>query len=156
LEMLADAPRALESRDRVRLHAGTSEVMARALLLDGSELAPGQRGFARLRLEAPLGALAGDRFVIRSYSPLGPIGGRPPPATHPPRLKRPARLAHLKVLESGTPEAVVEEHVRGAGVGGIRLPALVARVPFGPARTRQLLDALAAAGRVTFVDRDWS
>ena len=156
LEMLADAPRALESRDRVRLHAGTTEVMARALLLDGAELEPGQRGFARLRLEAPLVALAGDRFVIRSYSPIVTIGGGTLLDTDPPRLKRPARLAHLKVLESGTPEAVVEEHVRGAGVAGIRLPALVARVPFGPAGTRQLLDALASAGRVTLVDRDWS
>jgi len=51
---------------------------------------------------------------------------------------------------------VVEEHVRGAGVAGIRLPALVARVPFGPGRTRRLLEALAAAARVTAVDRDWS
>src|SRR5438045_1001893 len=40
LEMLADAPRALESRDRVRLHAGTSEIMARALLLEAAELGP--------------------------------------------------------------------------------------------------------------------
>jgi selenocysteine-specific elongation factor len=156
LEMLADAPRALKSRDRVRVHTGTSEIMARALLLGGTELAPGQRGFARLRLEAPLVALAGDRFVIRSYSPIVTIGGGTLLDTDPPRLKRPARLAHLEVLESGVPEAVVEEHVRGAGVGGIRLPALVARVPFGPARTRQLLDALAAAGRVTPIDRDWS
>jgi len=156
LEMLADAPRALESRDRVRLHAGTSEIMARALLLDATELEPGQRGFARLRLEAPLVALAGDRFVIRSYSPIVTIGGGTLLDTDPPRLKRPARLAHLQVLESGAPEAVVEEHVRGAGVSGIRLSALVARVPFGPARTRQLLDTLAGAGRVTAVDRDWS
>jgi len=156
LEMLADAPRALESRDRVRLHAGTSEIMARALLLDATELEPGQRGFARLRLEAPLVALAGDRFVIRSYSPIVTIGGGTLLDTDPPRLKRPARLAHLQVLESGAPETVVEEHVRGAGVSGIRLSALVARVPFGPARTRQLLDTLAGAGRVTAVDRDWS
>jgi len=156
LEMLPDAARSLESRDRVRLHTGTSEIMARALLLDGAELAPGQRGFARLRLEAPLVALAGDRFVIRSYSPIVTIGGGTILDTDPPRLKRPARLAHLKMLESGDPESVVEEQVRGAGVGGIRLPALVARVPFGPARTRALLDALAAAGKVTAVDRDWS
>src|SRR5207245_2075554 len=156
LEILHDAPRPLKSRDRVRLHAGTSEIMARALLLEGAELAPGKRGFARLRLAAPLVALAGDRFVIRSYSPIVTIGGGTLLDTDPPRLKRPARLAHLNVLESGAPEAVVEEHVRGAGVGGIRLPALVARVPFGPARTRRLLDALAAAGRVTAVDRDWS
>jgi selenocysteine-specific elongation factor len=156
LELLADAARPLESRDRVRVHTGTSEIMARALLLEGAELEPGARAFARLRLEAPLVALAGDRFVIRSYSPIVTIGGGTILDTDPPRLKRPLRLAHLRVLESGTPEAVVEEQVRGAGVGGIRLPALAARVPFGPARTRQLLEALAAGGRVTAVDRDWS
>src|SRR5437660_1453689 len=115
LEILADAARPLKSRDRVRLHAGTSEIMARALLLDGAELAPGARGFARLRLEAPLVALAGDRFVIRSYSPIVTIGGGTLLDTDPPRLKRPARLAHLEILAAGAPEAVVEEHVRGAG-----------------------------------------
>src|SRR6267378_3691318 len=156
LEILHDASRPLKSRDRVRLHAGTSEIMARALLLEGAELAPGKRGFARLRLEAPLVALAGDRFVIRSYSPIVTIGGGTLLDTDPPRLKRPARLAHLEILAAGAPEAVVEEHVRGAGVAGIRLPALVARVPFGPGRTRQLLEALAVAARVTAVDRDWS
>jgi selenocysteine-specific elongation factor len=156
LEMLPDGARPLETRDRVRVHTGTSEIMARALLLEGSELAPGQRGFARLRLEAPVVALAGDRFVIRSYSPIVTIGGGTLLDTDPPRLKRPARLAHLTIIESGDPDSVVEEQVRGAGVGGIRLPALVARVPFGPARTRMLLDKLAAAGKVTAVDRDWS
>ena len=156
LEILHDASRPLKSRDRVRLHAGTSEIMARALLLEGAELAPGKRAFARLRLEAPLVALAGDRFVVRSYSPIVTIGGGTLLDTDPPRLKRPLRLAHLTVLESGAPEGVVEEHVRGAGVGGIRLPALVGRVPFGPGRTRQLLDALAATGRVAVVDRDWA
>src|SRR5204862_6244097 len=97
-EIRADAARPLKSRDRVRLHAGTSEIMARALLLDGVELAPGTRGFARLRLEAPLVALAGDRFVIRSYSPIVTIGGGTLLDTEPPRLKRPARLAHLEIL----------------------------------------------------------
>jgi selenocysteine-specific elongation factor len=156
LEILPDAARPLKSRDRVRLHAGTSEIMARALLLEGSELAPGAHGFARLRLEAPLVALAGDRFVVRSYSPIVTIGGGTLLDTDPPRLKRPARLAHLRVLEASAPDAIVEEHVRGAGVGGIRLPALAARVPFGPARARKILEALAAAGRVVAVDRDWS
>src|SRR3989442_111542 len=129
LEILHDAPRPLKSRDRVRLHAGTSEIMARALLLEGAELAPGKRGFARLRLEAPLVALAGDRFVIRSYSPIVTIGGGTLLDTDPPRLKRPARLAHLNVLESGAPEAVVDEHVRGACVRGMRPAAPLAPRP---------------------------
>ena len=40
LELLPDAPRGLKTRTRVRFHAGTSEIMARVLLLDRAELAP--------------------------------------------------------------------------------------------------------------------
>jgi selenocysteine-specific elongation factor len=156
LELLADAARPLKTRDRVRFHVGTSEIMARVVLFDGNELAPGDRGFARLRLEAPVVALPGDRFVVRSYSPIVTIGGGTLLDTDPPRLRRPARLAHLRVLEASAPETVLEEHVRGAGVSGVRVPALVARVPFGVGRTRQLLEALGTAGRVVAVDRDWS
>ena len=75
LELLDDAPRPLKTRDRVRFHVGTQEVMARVLLVGEPELAPGPRLFGRFRLEAPVVALPGDRFVIRSYSPIVTIGG---------------------------------------------------------------------------------
>ena len=68
-----NAPRALAPRSRVRLLLGTVEVMARAL--PRSTIEPGGMGFARLRLEAPVVARAGDRFVLRSYSPVTTIGG---------------------------------------------------------------------------------
>ena len=157
LELLKDAPRLLKTLDRVRFHAGTSEIMARVLLFDATELAPGGRAFARFRLEAPLVALPGDRFVVRSYSPILTIGGGAlldvdPGST---RIKAPARIAHLRTLETGTPEQVVDEHVRHAGAGGVRLGALAARVPFGAVRGRALLEALVAGGRVVAVDREW-
>jgi selenocysteine-specific elongation factor len=157
LELLPDAPRPLKPRDRVRLHAGTSEIMARVLLLDRSELAPGQSAFARFRLEAPLVALPGDRFVIRSYSPMVTIGGGTLLDIVPPRfkLKAPAHLAHVRLLAEGGPEAVVEEHIRHAGGAGVRVAPLSGRVPFGPDRLRALLDGLQAAGRVVAIDRDW-
>jgi selenocysteine-specific elongation factor len=157
LELLADAPRPLETRDRVRFHAGTSEIMARVLLFETTELAPGGRAFARFRLEAPLVALPGDRFVVRSYSPIVTIGGGTLLDVDPARtrLKAPARVGHLRTLETGTPEQVVDEHVRHAGVAGIRLAALAARVPFGPVMARRLLEALVAAGRVVAIDREW-
>jgi selenocysteine-specific elongation factor len=157
LELLADAPRPVKTRDRVRFHAGTSEVMARVLLLDRQELAPGQSAFARFRLEAPLVAMPDDRFVIRSYSPMVTIGGGTLLDIAPPRFKRkgPALIAHLTLLREGRPEAVVEEHVRHAGGGGVRLAALSGRVPFGPERLRALLDALQAVGKVAAIDRDW-
>jgi selenocysteine-specific elongation factor len=67
------APRALTPRTRIRLLLGTAEVMARVLPRPSVE--PGAVGVARLRLETPLVARAGDRFVIRSFSPVTTIGG---------------------------------------------------------------------------------
>ncbi len=157
LELLKDAPRPLKARDRLRLHSGTSEIMARVLLLDRAELAPGETAHARFRLERELVALPGDRFVIRSYSPIVTIGGGTLLDVSPPRFKRkaPALLAHLALLERGSDAEVLEEHVRHAGASGVRLDALSGRVPFGPQRLRALLDGLQASGAVLAVDRDW-
>jgi selenocysteine-specific elongation factor len=73
ITLLPTAPRALKSRSRVRLHLGTGEVMARVLPRNPVE--PGATGIARLSLERALVARAGDRFVLRSYSPVTTIGG---------------------------------------------------------------------------------
>jgi selenocysteine-specific elongation factor len=156
-ELLPDAPRAVKTRTRVRFHVGTSEIMARALLLDRAELAPGETAFARFRLEAPLVARPGDRFVVRSYSPIVTIGGGTLLDVDPPRFKRkgPALVAHLELLQTGSPDAVLEEHVRHVGSGGVRLTTLAGRVPFGPERLRALLGGLQAGGRVISIDRDW-
>jgi selenocysteine-specific elongation factor len=157
LELLEDAPRPLKSRDRIRFHTGTSEIMARVLLVDRAELLPGERTFARFRLEAPLVALPGDRFVVRSYSPIVTIGGGTLLDIDPPRFKRkaPALLAHLSLLADGAPAEVVEEHVRQVGLTGVRLGLLSGRVPFGPDRLRALLTDLETSGRILAVERDW-
>jgi selenocysteine-specific elongation factor len=157
LELLEDAPRALKSRDRVRFHTGTAEVMARVLLLDRAELVPGETAFARIRLEGPVVAMPRDRFVVRSYSPVVTIGGGALLDIDPPRVRRkaPALVAHLELLASGGEEVVVEEHVRQSGVSGARMAALSGRVGVGPARLRAVLEGLQAAGRIVMVDRDW-
>jgi selenocysteine-specific elongation factor len=157
LELLADAPRPVKTRDRVRFHVGTSEIMARVLLLGRTALEPGERTFARFRLEAPLVARPGDRFVVRSYSPVVTIGGGTLLEIDPPRLRRkaPALVAHLELLERGTPEQVVEEHVHHAGMAGVRVAALSGRVAFGPEHLRRLLDGLERDGRVVAIERDW-
>ncbi len=71
--LLRSAPRPLAPRTRVRLHLGTAEVMAR--ILPRGAIAPGAAGLARLRLESPVVARGGDRFVLRSFSPVATIGG---------------------------------------------------------------------------------
>ena len=71
--LLAGAP-SLGPRTRVRLHLGTSEVGAR-LVVAGGALEAGDSRAARVVLDAPLGARAGDRFVLRLASPVMTIGG---------------------------------------------------------------------------------
>ncbi|HVS82782.1 MAG TPA: selenocysteine-specific translation elongation factor [Pyrinomonadaceae bacterium] len=76
IQMLADAPRALRSRQRVRVHLGAAEVFGRVRVLeDGGEIKPGANGLAQLRFELPVVGVLGDRFIIRSYSPSRTIGG---------------------------------------------------------------------------------
>ncbi len=157
LELVADAPRPLKTRDRVRFHVGTQEVMARVLLVDRAQLEPGQVAHGRFRLEAPIVALPGDRFVVRSYSPIVTIGGGTLLDIAPPRFKRkaPALLAHLTLLEQGSAAQVLEEHLRQAGPAGARAADLRARTPFGPERLRGLLDELVTTGAIVAVDREW-
>ncbi len=73
VHLLPDAPRPLTSRTRVHLHLGTAEVVAR--VLPRAPIGPGESGLARLTCESPLVAGGGDRFVLRSYSPVTTIGG---------------------------------------------------------------------------------
>ncbi|HEX8474562.1 MAG TPA: selenocysteine-specific translation elongation factor [Pyrinomonadaceae bacterium] len=76
VEVLTSAPRALRSRQRVRVHVGTAEVLARvAVLEETGEIAPGANGVAQFRLETPVVALPDERFIVRSYSPQHTIAG---------------------------------------------------------------------------------
>jgi len=75
VEVCRDA-RALKDRQRVRVHIGTKELMARVSLFGPQkEIEACEKGFARFRLEGMTVLLAGERFIIRSYSPVETIAG---------------------------------------------------------------------------------
>ena len=74
----------LESGARMHIAHGTKEVLGRVLLADGLEkLNPGQSSYAQLRLEEPLPVSCGDRFVVRTYSPVFVAGGGQVLMSHP-------------------------------------------------------------------------
>ena len=75
LQLLSSAQKPLIQNQRIRIHLGTQEVMARIALTAGKNLQPGKKGPALLRLESPLVAARGDKFIIRSFSPVITIGG---------------------------------------------------------------------------------
>jgi len=75
IHLLSSGKKPLLQNQRVRIHLGTQEVMARIALTGFKSLQPGENGAALLRLEVPLVAARDDKFIIRSYSPIMTIGG---------------------------------------------------------------------------------
>lgn len=153
VELLASA-KPLKHRAPVHFHAWTAETEAEVRLLapGQTELKPGHRALARLRLKTPLLLIPGDRFIIRMFSPVYTIGGGRVIGlpSEPRRLKRaelavraaslasanPAQRLALAVAESpcgldlagavrhtGLPEAAIEAALAEAGSPLIRVPA---------------------------------
>jgi len=73
--LLQSASKSVQQNQRLRIHAGTQEVMGRISLVDCKILDPGMETPAILRLESPLITSKDDRFIIRTYSPVITIGG---------------------------------------------------------------------------------
>jgi selenocysteine-specific elongation factor len=153
---LAGAPRKLKNRTRVRLHTGTSEIMARMILLDRDELEPGGDAYAQLVLEAPLAVVAGDRFVVRSYSPVTTVGGGtvidPLPAKH----KRSADgvLEEFRLLSRGTETERVAVVMARAGIDGITAIRLVVRTGIRHAELHRILEGMFSLRTAFLVDRE--
>ncbi len=135
LDLLPDG-KPLRHGARVRFHHGTVEVLGRvalASLADStgrgiSELPPGDRAFARIRLEAPAVLTRGDQFILRAYSPPHTIGGGrvldPLPARTP--IRTAAASTRFGRLNSSAREAALA-FIDERGATGLPIPALARR-----------------------------
>ena len=75
LQVLPDCGRTVKNNSRVHFYHGTRDILCKIILLDKDELAPGEAGFAQLRLEEEAAFKHDDRFIVRFYSPLETVGG---------------------------------------------------------------------------------
>lgn len=84
--------------------------MGRIALLEGDSIAPGQSGLAQLVLEEKVGALAGDRIILRDPSATRTLAGaRVIDPFGPPRNRRtPRRLAELAALDGRETDVLAE------------------------------------------------
>ena len=149
VRVLDDAPRPLATRTRVRLHIGTAEVLGRVTVLGGREIEPGKRGFIQLKLEGPVVAARGDRFVLRFYSPMRLLGGGIvlDPAAPKHRASETRVVERLEKKLKGDPVDMVEDALstREAGLSVDEL-ARVASLSVDDAKAA--LEELTQAGRV--------
>jgi selenocysteine-specific elongation factor len=152
--MLAGA-KPLKNRALVHFHQGTAETVGEVVVLDGTAIGPGESGLAQLRLREPVLALAGDRFILRRFSPVTTIGGGVVIDSLAPRHRRregsPKSL--LETLETGSPAdalaALAEAEPRG-----LALEEAVARMAWPEAEVRSVAESLERAGRLRIVSRE--
>ncbi len=78
----------LKNGQEVKFHTGTSEIIASVYLMQGDQLLAGEQSVVQLRLNSPCVAAPGDRFIIRSLSPVQTIGGGMVIDSLPAKLKR--------------------------------------------------------------------
>jgi selenocysteine-specific elongation factor len=127
LDVLPSAPKGVGHWQRVRLHAGTADVVARISLLrmeagkKRSAILPGSGGAVQILTESNIVVTAGQRFVIRFYSPLVTIGGGrimlPNAEAVKGRSSREAAAAITEVLaDDFGPVALLAAIVRDKGV----------------------------------------
>ena len=149
LELVSSCPKPLLQRARVRLHLGTGEVLARVVLLDRDRLEPGDSALVQLRLESPVVAIWGDRFVIRRYSPALAIGGGRVLDPHPPkhRVFQETAAAQLRALESEDVAEVVEARLRSRVSNFASLRSLAAAVGVDEERMESIAKALTTADK---------
>ena len=170
LELLESAPRPLSHRSRVRLHHGTAEVMARIAVISNPEshllakpekqkaalepgssslspvaIEPGGSDFVQLRLEEPITALPGDRFIIRSYSPQITIGGGlvldAQPEKHRLRdIKIRAELERLSAAKNSLESAQI--FIEMAGTRAMSAATLAARTGLTEAQIKEIARSL--------------
>ena len=75
LKVLASEKDPLKHWAPVHVHLGAAHVMGRVALLEGDRLAPGEQALAQLVLEEKIGALAGDRVILRDPSATRTMAG---------------------------------------------------------------------------------
>ncbi len=128
----------------VHVHLAAADVTGRLALLDRRALAPGESGLAQLVLDRPIGALNGDRFVLRDQSARRTIGGgRVLDVPGAARFRaRPARLDYLRAMRRADHAAALRAAV-DASPGVVPLHGFARARNLDPAAAERIFSAAA-------------
>ena len=130
VEMFEDTARTLLDGSRVHFYCGSSESLAKVVLMDREFLDKGSHGYAQLRLETPVAVKKGDRFIIRFYSPVESIGGGVVLDACPVKHKRNDKsvIADMKIKETGSLKDILAVEAKEAGQNLITLKTAAVRL----------------------------
>lgn len=142
----------LMHNQRVHLHTGTSAVIARVRMLGAESIPAKARGFVQLRLEEPIVALRGDRFILRSYSPVRTIGGGVVLAHRTKNRRRfdVETLDLMRALKSGDDRELIIRAAEGIDKP-FDIQKLQEETQLDKKTAQQLIDELVLEGEIIFL-----
>ncbi|MGI9409999.1 MAG: SelB C-terminal domain-containing protein, partial [Hyphomicrobiaceae bacterium] len=119
LRVLANEARVFNHWTPVHVHLAAAETTGRVAVLESRSIAPGGSGLVQLVLDNPIGAVFGDRFIIRDQSAQRTIGGGRVIDVFPPARGRakPERLKWLNAMSEDDHAAALDRLLNVAETG---------------------------------------
>lgn len=148
---VAKTGKPLKTGTRMHLAHGTREVLARVLLCnDIEQIASGQSALAQIRLEEDLPISWGDRFILRTYSPVSVAGGGQVLLAHPHRRSTldAEEMKLIEASETGDIRQMVER-VCSLAAGPLHTSEVARLIGISPAQAAEYLADLTQAGALT-------
>ncbi len=163
LRVLAGEAKPFKHWTPVHLHLGAAHATGRVALLEDEVLAPGASGRVQLVLEQPIGALRGDRFIVRDQTARRTLGGGVVIDVFPPPRGRakPERIAFLTAMELDDDGEALST-LLGEAASGLDLARFAENRNLSAAAAERLFERVAmktvpgTAGRLGYAPARWA
>ncbi len=160
LHYLGANSKELKNRTQVRVHVGTREVIGRIVLMESDVAQPGEEDFVQIILQEPVAVWPGDRYVVRSYSPITTIGGGSILNNAPRKRKRTTQHDRemnrraFSTCQNGSPEDKMLLFLEESGLEGLTTDQLAGRLGFFGKKLKKELQAPLSSGKIMVVDSE--
>ena len=160
LHYLAGNAKKLKNRTQVRVHVGTREIVGRVVIMEEDVILPGQNSAVQIILQEPAAVWPGDRFVLRSYSPLATIGGGVIFNNAPPKRKRTVardRKRNQEIFSIYKGDSLEEKmllFLEESGLTGITAEQLATRLGVFGKKLKKQLQLTISTGKILVIESD--
>lgn len=157
---LKSNPKALKNRTQVRVHVGTREITGRVVFMESDDAQPGENANLQIILKEPAAVWPGDKYVIRSYSPVRTIGGGTILNNAPPKRKRVTEKDRennhriFATYTQGSDDDRLLLFLDESGTSGLTQDQLATRLGVFGKRLKKILQQPVSAGDILVVDSE--
>ncbi len=160
LHYLQSNSKELKNRAQVRIHVGTREVIGRIVLMEADVVQPGEEAFVQIILQEPVAVRPGDRYVVRSYSPITTIGGGSILNNAPRKRKRTTQRDRernrqaFSICQNGSYEDRMLLFLEESRQEGLTTDQLAGRLGLFGKKLKKELQAPLSSGKIMVVDSE--